>query len=254
MGKCNLPFLLILNIEQVVWRQKALAKGVSRKFFGFSLAERESNPKQLGAPAGGSIAGVVSIFALPKKLGSNGKSKQTMAILAAAARPSIDAFSKLPQGEKEASERGVPSVQKSGSDLVSSSTPVQVLSDKVELEDGKFTDAEDSDARATPIVTDVAKLEKDILAWKMHNAKVLPYIINSVEPAIALTLRSFPSAASVWLHLRKTYNQVYTARLFNLEFALSNLSQGDLDVNKYYLAAKHLWTELDLLTSTTMSS
>ncbi|CAN0870467.1 Retrovirus-related Pol polyprotein from transposon TNT 1-94 [Linum grandiflorum] len=90
-------------------------------------------------------------------------------------------------------------------------------------------------------------------AWSMNNARVLSYIIGSVEPAIALTLRSFPSAASVWKHLGKTYTHVNTSRYFDLEYALANLTQGELSINDYYLAATHLWTELDLISTVLVS-
>ncbi|CAN1253863.1 Retrovirus-related Pol polyprotein from transposon TNT 1-94 [Linum perenne] len=72
-------------------------------------------------------------------------------------------------------------------------------------------------------------------------------MINSVDPTIALTFRSYTTAAEIWSHLAKTYSQVSTSRLFDLEYALSNLSQGDLDIEAYHLAASSLWTELDLI-------
>ncbi|CAN0896019.1 Retrovirus-related Pol polyprotein from transposon TNT 1-94 [Linum grandiflorum] len=107
---------------------------------------------------------------------------------------------------------------------------------------------------STPAPTVSVSKTSELLAWKINNAKVLSYIINSVDPAIALTLRAFSSAAEIWTHLRHTYSQVNVSRLFDLEFAISNLVQGDLDINGYYLAATHLWTELDLLNMSTLSS
>ncbi|CAN0838160.1 hypothetical protein LINGRAHAP2_LOCUS2010 [Linum grandiflorum] len=83
----------------------------------------------------------------------------------------------------------------------------------------------------------------------MNNVRVLSYIIGSCEPAIALTLRSFPSAAAVWTHLKTTYSHVNTSCFFDLEYALANLTQGESSINEYYLAATQLWTEIDLIST-----
>ncbi|CAN1189603.1 hypothetical protein LINPERPRIM_LOCUS24577 [Linum perenne] len=88
----------------------------------------------------------------------------------------------------------------------------------------------------------------------MADAKVLSYILGSVDSSIALSLRSFPTSAAVWKHLQTTYSNISTSRLFDLEYALANLSQGELDVNSYYLAADNLWTEIDLLSASMLST
>ncbi|CAN1179704.1 Retrovirus-related Pol polyprotein from transposon TNT 1-94 [Linum perenne] len=68
-----------------------------------------------------------------------------------------------------------------------------------------------------------------------------------MEPSIALTLRTFETAADVWIHLRKTYSQVNISRVFEVEYALANLTQGDMDIRGFHLAAQTLWTEEDVL-------
>ncbi|CAN1216395.1 Retrovirus-related Pol polyprotein from transposon RE1 [Linum perenne] len=87
----------------------------------------------------------------------------------------------------------------------------------------------------------------------MNDARVLSYILGSVDSSIALSLRAFPTSAAVWKHLETTYSHVSVSRLFDLEFTLANLSQGELDVNRYYLAANTLWTEIDMLSSSMLS-
>ncbi|CAN1301965.1 hypothetical protein LINPERPRIM_LOCUS25222, partial [Linum perenne] len=64
-----------------------------------------------------------------------------------------------------------------------------------------------------------------ITTWEVNDARVLSYLIGSVDPAIALTLRSYPSATAAWRHLRTTYSHVNTSRFFDLEYALANLCQ-----------------------------
>ncbi|CAN0873749.1 Retrovirus-related Pol polyprotein from transposon TNT 1-94 [Linum grandiflorum] len=89
--------------------------------------------------------------------------------------------------------------------------------------------------------------------WRTNNARVLSWLIGSVDPSIALTFRSFSTAADVWAHLKLVYSQVSTNRLFDLEYELANLVQGDKTINQYYMAASRLWTELDLLTTSTLT-
>ncbi|CAN1774740.1 hypothetical protein LINPERHAP1_LOCUS13064, partial [Linum perenne] len=107
---------------------------------------------------------------------------------------------------------------------------------------------------ATSFPSSSASLDELIASWEMADARVLSYIIGSVDSSIALSLRSFPTSAAVWSHLQATYSHVSASRLFDLEFALANLSQGELDVNLYYLAADNLWTEIDLLSTSMLST
>ncbi|CAN0885253.1 hypothetical protein LINGRAHAP2_LOCUS15069 [Linum grandiflorum] len=75
-----------------------------------------------------------------------------------------------------------------------------------------------------------------------------------MESKIALTLRTFTSAAEIWEHLQKTYSQVNTSRIFEVEYELAKLTQGELDVRSFYLAAQTLWTEQDLISTSTLSA
>ncbi|CAN1245559.1 hypothetical protein LINGRAPRIM_LOCUS2980 [Linum grandiflorum] len=102
----------------------------------------------------------------------------------------------------------------------------------------------------SPTLLSLADLK---VTWAINNARVLSYLIGSVESTIALTLRSFPSAAAAWDHLRKTYSHVNTSRFFYMEYALANLNQGELTITDYYLAATTLWTEIDLISTSLIS-
>ncbi|CAN1222790.1 Retrovirus-related Pol polyprotein from transposon TNT 1-94 [Linum grandiflorum] len=106
---------------------------------------------------------------------------------------------------------------------------------------------------SSKLPTTSLSLKSPVQTWNINNARVLSYLIGSIESSIALTLRSFPSAAAIWNHLHRTYSHVNTSRIFDLEYALANLTQGELSINDYYLAATHLWTELDMI-STSLDS
>ncbi|CAN1294927.1 hypothetical protein LINPERPRIM_LOCUS22648 [Linum perenne] len=90
--------------------------------------------------------------------------------------------------------------------------------------------------------------------WKTNNAKVFSWIINSVEPRIALTLRTFTSAAAIWIHLKKLYAKANSSRRFDIEYELAKLTQGDRDINTFYTIALELWTEQDLLSMSMLSA
>ncbi|CAN1141195.1 Retrovirus-related Pol polyprotein from transposon TNT 1-94 [Linum perenne] len=86
-------------------------------------------------------------------------------------------------------------------------------------------------------------------AWSTGNAKVISLLLRSMEPKIALTLRTFTSAAEIWNHLKKTYDHVSTSRVFEVEYDLAKLTQGDMDIRSFYLATQTLWTEQDVLST-----
>ncbi|CAN1182246.1 hypothetical protein LINPERHAP2_LOCUS35862 [Linum perenne] len=74
---------------------------------------------------------------------------------------------------------------------------------------------------------------KELEIWRANKAKVFSWIINSVEPRIALTLRTFTSVAAIWIHLEKVYAKANSARLFDHEYELAKLTQGDRDINTF---------------------
>ncbi|CAN0917805.1 hypothetical protein LINGRAHAP2_LOCUS30525 [Linum grandiflorum] len=103
-----------------------------------------------------------------------------------------------------------------------------------------------------PVTTAINSTEVE--TWNTNNAKVLSWLISSVDLEIALTFRSFTTATEVWAHLKEVYSRMSTSKLFDLEYELSNLVQGELDVNQYYMATSRIWTELDLLASSKLSA
>ncbi|CAN0845964.1 Retrovirus-related Pol polyprotein from transposon RE1 [Linum grandiflorum] len=94
----------------------------------------------------------------------------------------------------------------------------------------------------------------DIETWRTNNARVLSWLIGSVETPIALTFRSFDTAAQIWSHLQTVYTQVNSSRLFDFEYELANLTQGEQTINQYYMVATRLWTELDLLKASKLTA
>ena len=81
------------------------------------------------------------------------------------------------------------------------------------------------------------------LQWKTKNAQVITWILNSVEPEITLSLRSFKTAATMWKHLQGFYSQVDQSRQFQLEYEIANINQEDRDIHGFYIEILKLWTE-----------
>ncbi|CAL1401383.1 unnamed protein product [Linum trigynum] len=93
----------------------------------------------------------------------------------------------------------------------------------------------------------------EVATWRSNNARLKSRILRSVDPTISLTLRSFPTAAEMWTHLRDSYTLVHPSRQFEVEFQLSLLSQGDKLIAAYYRLATNLWIESDLITASALT-
>jgi hypothetical protein len=62
----------------------------------------------------------------------------------------------------------------------------------------------------------------------------MTWILSSVEPHLVLNLRPYKIAAIVWNYLNKVYNQDNTTRHFQLEYKMTNFTQGSLSIEKYF--------------------
>ena len=76
--------------------------------------------------------------------------------------------------------------------------------------------------------------DKEKSKWKANNAKIITWILNSVEKEIALSLRSFRTANVIWAHLKKVYSQTNQARQFEIEYTIAKLNQDDRDIRTFY--------------------
>ncbi|CAL1358977.1 unnamed protein product [Linum trigynum] len=90
---------------------------------------------------------------------------------------------------------------------------------------------------------------RDIEDWNAGNARLITWLLGSVDMPTGLSLRRFSAASDMWRHLCTTYAQNSASRQFELETAIARLAQGDRDIRGYYQASLHLWTEYDLLTA-----
>ncbi|CAN0919434.1 Retrovirus-related Pol polyprotein from transposon RE1 [Linum grandiflorum] len=93
-----------------------------------------------------------------------------------------------------------------------------------------------------------------IAQWRSDNAKLKSWILRSVDPTVALSLRSFTTAHEMWENLEASHSQIDASRQFEIEYPLSQLSQGDKSIREYYRAATNLWIKQDMITGSLLDN
>ncbi|XP_034706986.1 uncharacterized protein LOC117930430 [Vitis riparia] len=87
-------------------------------------------------------------------------------------------------------------------------------------------------------------------SWAVLDARIMPWLLGSVEPHIVTHLWPHRSAQSMWAYLKKVYHQDNDARRFQLEHAIATFQHGSLSIQDYYSAFLTLWHEYaDLVTA-----
>ena len=79
--------------------------------------------------------------------------------------------------------------------------------------------------------------------WEIMDARVMTWILSSVEPHLVLNLRPYKTAAAMWNYLHTVYNQDNFARRFQLEYEMTNFTQGSLSIEEYFSGFQTLWTD-----------
>ncbi|XP_031261253.1 uncharacterized protein LOC116119442 [Pistacia vera] len=87
--------------------------------------------------------------------------------------------------------------------------------------------------------TDVSKLTQ----WQTKDARVMTWILGSVDPIIVLNLRPYKTAKSMWEYLKKVYNQDNIARRSQLEYEIANYTQGHLSIQDHFSGFNNIWGE-----------
>ncbi|KAJ9702783.1 hypothetical protein PVL29_004492 [Vitis rotundifolia] len=87
-------------------------------------------------------------------------------------------------------------------------------------------------------------------SWAMLDARIMSWLLGSVEPHIVTHLRPHRSTQSMWAYLKKVYHQDNDARRFQLEHVIVMFQHGSLSIQDYYSAFLTLWHEYaDLVTA-----
>ena len=86
---------------------------------------------------------------------------------------------------------------------------------------------------------------KTLATWNQNKAKVVTWILNSVDPSISLALQAYTMTSNMWVHLKNLYQKANKARRFHLDTELAKYCQNDKTVHQYYSGFLALWTERD---------
>ncbi|XP_071718412.1 uncharacterized protein [Rutidosis leptorrhynchoides] len=89
--------------------------------------------------------------------------------------------------------------------------------------------------------------------WEVNDAKVMAWILSSMESNIVLNLRPFKTAAQMWEHLKKLHSQNNTARRFQLEHEIDIIQQDSLSISDFYSCFMNLWAEYTDIVYSTLS-
>ncbi|KAF8401561.1 hypothetical protein HHK36_012503 [Tetracentron sinense] len=92
---------------------------------------------------------------------------------------------------------------------------------------------------SVPAPRDVEALSK----WEIKDARVMTWILGSVEPHLVLNLRPYKTATDMWNYLNTVYNQDHSTRRFQLEYEMANFTQGSLSIEEYYSGFQNLWAD-----------
>ena len=71
----------------------------------------------------------------------------------------------------------------------------------------------------------------------------MTWILSSVEPHLVLNLRPYKTVAAMWNCLHTVYNQDNSARRFQLEYEMTNFTQGSLSIEEYFSGFQTIWTD-----------
>ncbi|KAJ4729954.1 hypothetical protein OWV82_002654 [Melia azedarach] len=87
-------------------------------------------------------------------------------------------------------------------------------------------------------------------SWAVLDARIMSWLLGSVEPHIVTNLRAHRYAQSIWNYLQRVYHQDNDACRFQLEHAIAMFQHGSLSIQDYYSAFMTLWHEYtDLVTA-----
>ncbi|KAG6501099.1 hypothetical protein ZIOFF_040967 [Zingiber officinale] len=84
---------------------------------------------------------------------------------------------------------------------------------------------------------------KDLGQWETKDARIISWLLGSIEAHMVNNLRPFNTTKEMWDYLKRIYHQDNTAKRFQLELEIGNLSQGDLSIEQYYSGFLNLWGE-----------
>ena len=76
--------------------------------------------------------------------------------------------------------------------------------------------------------TKIPTKEKKLAKWKVQDAKVISWLLGTIEPHLSTNLWCFSTTQAKWAYLHRIYHQDHSAQKFQLEIEVSSYSQANL--------------------------
>ncbi|XP_041026943.1 uncharacterized protein LOC121267141 [Juglans microcarpa x Juglans regia] len=92
--------------------------------------------------------------------------------------------------------------------------------------------------------------EKEFVQWEVKDAKVISWLLGTIESHLVTNLRCFTTAQAMWDYLHRIYHQDHSARKFQLELEISNYDQGNLPIAQFYSGFINIWCEYSAIVHT----
>lgn len=86
---------------------------------------------------------------------------------------------------------------------------------------------------------------KKLKQWRIDNAKIISWILGSIDANIGIPMRGFKTAEEMWNYLERVYQQSNLARKFQIEDNIFSYSQGEKKIQEYYAGFMTLWNEYE---------
>jgi hypothetical protein len=87
----------------------------------------------------------------------------------------------------------------------------------------------------------LAEDTSEYFVWDRCNNMVLSWILNSMSQEISSSLIYIESAKEMWDDIKERFSQSNGPRIFQLQKAISVLSQNNNSVSSYYTSLKGFW-------------
>ncbi|KAF7150151.1 hypothetical protein RHSIM_Rhsim02G0117000 [Rhododendron simsii] len=90
--------------------------------------------------------------------------------------------------------------------------------------------------------------------WRVNNAKVVSWILGSVNTSIGIPMRGLRTAKEMWDYLEKVYQQSNLARKFQIEYDMFSFEQGEKTIQEFYASFMDLWAEYEFVNMGNMTT
>lgn len=86
--------------------------------------------------------------------------------------------------------------------------------------------------------------------WKIENAIVMSWLLNSMKPKISNHFLFLETTHQIWIALAKLYSQMgHTAKVYELRQRIAQSKQENQPLAIYYSFLRKMWDELDHYTT-----